>query len=250
MIRCASHSQMTLDQLLVLREKTEKLSSLLSARLRNHLNTLYPLLAPKRVLGKYLGAKEAVPRAEEAYAQIADKYKDVAGSPFDVRADLDEQALAAMEHGIDIYPWEYTHQVNGKAITITSPVRWVVTYKSDLSLAQIRTLTTTAAEKKPLPIRQFLVNAIALQTVVARTAGLQQLLEDLRYQIKVEPGPGLGKLPLLTIGFPIESVRPADDLISSATRFSGVSAFIELVDASEANLPDSLKETADSILRG
>ena len=39
-----------------------------------------------------------------------------------------------------------------------------------------------------------------------------------------------GKLPVLSIHCTLGSFRPADELILAATRFSGVPAFIELMD--------------------
>ena len=167
----------TLDNLVELRETSEKLSQFLAGRLKAHLETLYPLLAPKRIFGKHIGAKEAVPRADEAFAQLGDKYREAAVAPFELRGDLDEPALSAMEHGIEVYPWEYTHEVGGKAITITSPVRWAVTYRSDYTLAQLRALMASKSERKPLALRQFLVNAAAMQVVLTRTPGLTALLQ-------------------------------------------------------------------------
>jgi len=239
----------TLDNLVELREKSEKLSQFLAGRLKTHLDTLYPLLAPKRIFGKHIGAKENVPRADEAYTQLADKYRESAGAPFELRSDLDEPALSAMEHGIEIYPWEYTHEVGGKEITITSPVRWVVTYRSDYTLAQLRALVSTKGERKPLPLRQFVANAVAMQVVLARTPGMTGLLQDLAYDVRVESGPGLGKLPLVTVGCPIPSFRPPDDLILAATRFSGVPAFFELVDTEAAlALENPLRSRIQAIL--
>lgn len=239
----------TLDNLVELRETSEKLSQFLAGRLKAHLDTLYPLLAPKRIFGKHIGAREAVPKADEAFAQLGDKYREAAGAPFELRSDLDEPALSAMEHGIEVYPWEYTHEVGGKSITMTSPVRWVVTYRSDYTLAQLRALMAAKGERKALPLRQFLVNAVALQVVLSRTPGLTALLQDLAYDVRMENGPGLGRLPLVTVGFPMPSFRPPDELIQAATRFSGVPAFIELVDTEAAQtLENPLRTRIEELL--
>jgi hypothetical protein len=244
-------SSLTFDQLAELREKTERLSQYLSGRLKNHLATLYPILAPKRVFGKYLGFKEVISRADEAYTQLVEKYREVAGAPFDLRADLDDEALSAMEHGIEAYPWEYTLQVKDKAVTISSPVRWVITYRSDYSLAEMRRLGATKGERRKPALRHFVVNAIASQIVFSHNPGAVQLLEDLRYDVRVEVGPGLGKLPLLTISSRISSFRPPDELILSAIRLSGVPAFIELVDPEAAGqVEDPLRQQVEKILMG
>lgn len=244
-------SALTFDQLAELRNKTERLSQFLSSRLKNHLATLYPILTPKRVFGKYLGFKEVVSRADEAYTQLTEKYREAAGFPFDLRSDLDEEALSAMEHGIEVYPWEYTLSSGDKAVTISSPVRWVITYRSDYSLAEIRRLVATKGDRRKPSIRHFVVNAIASQIVFANNPGVVQLLEDLRYDVRAEAGPGLGKLPLLTIGSRISSFRPPDELLLSAIRLSGVPAFIELVDPEAVHqVEDPLRQHIEKILTG
>ena len=48
-----------LDDLLDCREKTERISNFLYKRLKDQLGTLSSLLAPGRVLGKYVGARES-----------------------------------------------------------------------------------------------------------------------------------------------------------------------------------------------
>jgi hypothetical protein len=60
----------------------------------------------------------------------------------------------------------------------------------------------------------------------------------------------LPKLPLVTITSCLPSFRPADDLILAATAFSGVPAFIELVDVDAVKSPkDTLKEKIEELLR-
>src|SRR5579864_7003110 len=157
---------LTFEQLAQLREKTERLSRFLSERLKSHLNTLYPVLAPRRVFGKYLGAKEVIARADDSYTQLVEKYREVSGSPFELRSDLDEEALSAMENGIEVYPWEYTRQAGDKTITISSPFRWVVTYRSDYSLSEMRRLIASKSERRRQAVRHFLVNALASQIVI------------------------------------------------------------------------------------
>jgi len=61
---------LTFEQLSELRAKTQRVSQFLEARLEGYLETLRPLLAPKRLLGKHVGAKEEAPRADKALAQL------------------------------------------------------------------------------------------------------------------------------------------------------------------------------------
>jgi hypothetical protein len=223
-----------LDELLTFRETTERISGLLNKRLRDHLTTLSLLLAPGRVLGKYVGAREAAPRADEALAELSEKYTASCGSPFDLKPELDEEALTSIGAGIRVYPYEYSYEARGgqsaRKITMTSPVRWAVSYGTDYSLSQMRSLAQAPSERQTQPIRQFVVSALAFQVVLARNAGVSQLLKDLRYEIATQALSGLEKLPLAVFSVQLPSFRPPDELLLTATRLSGVPAFIELID--------------------
>jgi hypothetical protein len=65
---------LTFEQLAALREQTEVISQFLHHQLTVHLEALRPLLAPRRLLGKYVGAKETVVGAEKAVAQLNHYY--------------------------------------------------------------------------------------------------------------------------------------------------------------------------------
>ena len=251
-----SHSVpvVSLDEFVRLRQRTERVSEFLAKRLRTHLGLLYPILAPGRVFGKYIGSRENSPRADEAHAQLAARYKEASGRPFDVRSDLDEEALGAMEYGVEMYPWEYSYEAHGpqgsRTVSITSPVRWIVTYRSDYTPAAVRTLLASKGQRRVGPLRHFVANALAVQVVLSRTPGLAGLIADLRYETRLESDPSFGKLTLLTFSAPIRSFRPADDLILAATGFSGVPSFIELVDEkSLETMGDPLQRDLREILR-
>jgi hypothetical protein len=240
-----------LDQLLDFRDKTERISAFLTKRLKDHLSTLSPVLAPKLVFGKYIGARDSAPHADEAFGQLTRKYNEVSGSPFNLRGDLPENALSSSDGGIEIYPWEYTHEAHGlkttKNISMTSPVRWVATYVSEYSPAQMQKLLLTPGERRPDSVRNFIVNSIAFQLVLSRKALLMQLLKDLRYDVTVQPLPGLGKLPMVVFDVQLASFRPADDLLLTAVRLSGVPAFIELIDTGAvSNLEDPLRQQIEA----
>jgi len=155
-----------------------------------------------------------------------------------------------LEHGIEVYPWEYTHQAGAKPINHYLAVRWVIAYRSDYTFSGLRTAATAGTGGlRAASVRQFLVNAIAMQIVLARNPAAVQLLQDLRYELSAETVPGLGKIPFATVSSGIASFRPPDELILSATRFSGVSAFIELVDLEAVRqMRDPLQQQLESIL--
>jgi len=70
------------------------------------------------------------------------------------------------------------------------------------------------------------------------------------HQLQTEYSPDLPKLPLTTITFGLPSFRPPDDLILAATSFSGIPAFIELIDTDVATrLQDPLKTRLQEVVR-
>jgi hypothetical protein len=243
----------SLDELLAAREITEKISEFLTKRLRGHITTLTPLLSPGRVLGKHTGGRESAPRADEALAALTERYQQ-AFAPLDIRPELDATTLSTIgAAGIQIHPYEYAYEAQNakgaKGIAMTSPVRWVVTYGADLSLSQFRYLMAgTPGEGRGKAMQRFVVNALAFQLVLERSAGVVQLLNDLRYETSGQPLPGLERLPMAVIGVPVPSFRPADDLLLTAVRLSGVPAFIELIDtAALSGIPDPLHQQIESL---
>jgi hypothetical protein len=99
-------------------------------------------------------------------------------------------------------------------------------------------------------VRQFIVSALVMRLCIERFPGLVQLFSDLRYHIRVEKISGLGELPFVTITSCLSSFRPADEVILQATRFSGVPAFIELVDIDSVPLlEDPLKARLEQLLQ-
>ena len=83
-----------------------------------------------------------------------------------------------------------------------------------------------------------------------RNPGLAQLFQDLQYDVKAEALPELKGLPVVTITSTLKSFRPADDLIAAATAFSGVPAFIELLDTEAIRQSvDPLQAQLESLLK-
>jgi hypothetical protein len=121
---------------------------------------------------------------------------------------------------------------------------------SEYSPAQMQKLMLSPGERRLDSVRNFVVNSIAFQLVLSRKALLMQLLKDLRYDITVQPLPGLGKLPMVIFNVQLASFRPADDLLLTAVRLSGVPAFIELIDTDAlSNLEDPLRQQIEARIR-
>lgn len=245
---------LTFDRLPELRSKTEAVSSLLRDQLTAHLETLRPILSPERLFARSPGAKGDAGLADRALAQLQQSYRQFAARPFELTAELDQYWLTLVGSRVALYPWEYTHQAGdgreARAITMTSPVRWVVSFTSGYTLSQFRQAVLGKAERQPEHIRQFVVNALVMQLVLAHTPGLIPLFADLRYEIQTQSTPDLPKLPLTTVTSGVASFRPADDLILAATNFSGIPAFIELIDTDAlSTLQDPVRARIEERLR-
>jgi hypothetical protein len=252
----SSERTLTIPQAAELRGKTEAISKRLQSQLEGHLETLRPLLAARRLLGKYLGgsaARDEVAGAEKAVEQLEKQFKEVAGPPFVLRPELRREWLTAIENRVELYPWEYDHEASHgddtRTISITSPVRWVMTYGSDYTFSQVRRVLKGELEKRPDDLARFLVSALVMRAMIEKFPALKRLLADLRFDVEVEAPTGMGKLPVVVVSSNLSSFRPADELILTATGFSGVAAFIELVDRDAvANLRDPLREQLEEAL--
>jgi hypothetical protein len=245
---------LTFERLAELRQMTEAIAGFLRNRLQSHLETLRPLFAPRRLLGKYVDRKEDVAGSEKAVAQVREKFKEVCGAPFSLTPDLDNDVLASVDSRPELYPWEYSYEAKGegepRALIISSPVRWVLTYGSGYTLSQLRQAVAGKHERRSDDIRQFVVNALVMHLFLAKYPGIAQLLSDLRYQVQMDKCPGLGALPFVTLSACLPSFRPADNLVLMATRFSGVSNFVELIDVDAVHtLEDPLKLRIEELLR-
>jgi hypothetical protein len=247
----------TFQELLELRRKTEAISKFLQDQLLAHLETLRPVLSPERLFGKYVGsasAKGEVPVADRALAQLQQSYRPFSAPPFNLPSEFDQYWLTLVGNRVALYPWEYSYPARtegeSRSIIMSSPVRWVVSFTSTYTLSHVRQALAGKGERRPEHIRQFVVNALVAQLMIAHTPGLASLFADLRYQLSTDSIPDLPKLPLTTITSSLPSFRPSDDLILAATNFSGVPAFIELIDVDALSaLQDSLKARIEDLLR-
>jgi hypothetical protein len=232
-----------------LRSRTERIAEALRGQLATHLETLKPMYVPARIFGKFAGGKIEVPTDERALADVKEKFPAYSGSPFNLPALFEPHWLTLTGSALELIPWEYSHDIGGRKITMTAPLRWVLNYKSGLAIGKLRAAASGEAKLEPELLRQFVVNALALQAVLRFTPGFMQLFADLRYEMKIEALPEFKGLPLVTVTSCLESFRPADDLITAATAFSGVPAFVELLDIEASKNPrDLLKERIEQLL--
>ena len=239
----------SLQDLPGLREKTEDVAQVLRQQLASHLETLRPLYAPERFFGKYTGGKLDAPTSELALSGLKEKYTPFAGKPVNLSADFDTQWLSLTGTSVELLPWEYTHMVGDKEVAMTNPARWVLNYKTGFSIGKLRAALNGKEVARPEVLRQFIVNALVLQSVLRLAPGLTQLLTDLRYEVKTEVLPEFRSVPLVVVSSCLHTFRPPDEMISMAMAFSGVAAFVELLDIEASKNPrDLLKEKIAELL--
>jgi hypothetical protein len=235
------------------RAKTEAVSQFLEQKLLGYVETLRPLLAAQRVLGRFVGGKEAVGNVERAYTQLSEQFQAVCPS-LGLAPSAPDEELSNVDNLPHCFPWEYSYEVKAekesRSLTLTSPVRWVLTYKSTYTLSQFRQAVSGKRERSTREVRQFAVNALVMVQQLKAFPKLTQLMADLRFDIRFEPLPNLGTLPFATVQSCVPSYRPSDDLLISAIRFSGVPAFIELVDLEVVkSLPDPIRTHLTELLQ-
>lgn len=245
----------SLPELADYRRKTDLASKFLKELLAGYLQTLRPLLAPERILGRYAGGRVDLTGAERVLATLKEKFKPFGAKPYDLPLEFDLHWLTLVGTQLELHPWEYALEVPGggasKTVTMSSPVRWVVNFRCGYTFNQFREAVAGRSERRPEEIRQFVVNALVLGQVIAAHPEVGRLLSDLRYEVHVEAAPGFSALPLVTIASSLGSFRPADDLILAATSFSGIAAFIELIDPDAvATLQDPLRSRLEAALAG
>jgi hypothetical protein len=227
------------------------------ARLEQHLEVLRQPFDPRRVFSRGgsagLGGRIDVGAAESAAAQLRERFKEICGAPYSLKADLPPEAIADVDTQLVIHPWVYPYALSDggatKIIQITSPLRFVLTYASNYTLAQVDRVLAKQEERRESDLRQFLVNTLAVAAVLERNLALGETLRDLRFEVSTTTREGLGKLPLITLTSHLPTIRPPDDVIAAATGISGVAAFIELLPRDPlGQLRDPVREEVGKLL--
>jgi len=246
--------ELSIDALASMREQADVLSAFMRERLLRQLEVLRPLFSPRRILGRHVrgAGREDVPGSERALSQLRERFAAACGRPFSLPKELEEGPLSG-ESVLELYPFVYPHSLEGdpeRVISITDPVCWSVGYRSGYTLAELEGALANRSNLRVADARQFLLNGLVLELVLESIPKLSELLGDLRYTVEIEKRAHLGELPILTLRAPLPSFRPSDEVIATATRFSGVRAFIELIDVDAlGSLRDPLREELGELLR-
>jgi hypothetical protein len=241
------------QRLLALRKLTRAVADLLRGELKEHLTTLAPLLWPKMVFGSQLdggGARETVGGAEASFKELQTLYGTLAhGKPYSLSNEL-KPPVVVLSVAPELTPVEYIHQAKDgtmtKSITVTSPLKWGLSYsgygtKRLPELLGIRTGTKEVAE--------VVLHTLLLHFVLIRQPGVMRLLEGLRFPVSSGRLPGLGELPIMFVSAPLKTIRPPDDVLIENTEISGTDAFEEVVDLGTITaLPDPLHKRLTEVI--
>lgn len=231
-------------KMLVLRKLTRAIADLLRNQVREYLTTLTPLVRPKGVFGEFVdGNPEFVKGADQAFKEVLGQYQAVAGGkPFSLPKEL-QPPLEVLSSVPEITPVEYTHaaKMNGetKSVTVTSPLKWVLTY-SGFTPKRLRELLAARASAKD--VQHFVLHTLMLHVVLGRAAGVKQILEALHFPVSTGRLPGFGELPITFITSEVTTLRPPDEVIIESTEISGMDAFEEVVNLDDiVRMGDPLK---------
>ncbi|MBS1812073.1 MAG: hypothetical protein JST84_28175 [Acidobacteria bacterium] len=244
----------SLQRLLTLRKLTRAITELLRGQMKEHLTTIAPLLRPKTVLGEYIksSTREMTPGANLAFKDLQTLYETVAANkPFLLAKELDS-SLDIMNTTIEITPMEYSYEAQAenhrKVISITSPLKNILTY-SGYGPTKLKELLADRY-RQPEKVQEYIVHYLALHVTIARQPGLSQMLSALHFPITTIRLPEFGELPITCINSSISTIRPSDPVLIESTEFSGLDAFEEVVNVTDiANLQDSLKERLREIAK-
>jgi hypothetical protein len=226
---------LSFDQLAAARKTTQAVAGFLEKQLLGYLDTLRSLLLPERLLGKLTGSKFDVPGADKALTELQDHYRRLPGKPFDFPKEFETDWLAELGVKLELQRWEYSREIStesGKrAILITSPTRWILAYGPVYTVSQAVKAFASKQDRRGIDqLRQFVVNTLVMQALIARSSGLTSIFGELRYQVTTQTHPGLSGLPMVVIQSQIATFVPPEPVIAAATELSGIDAFIELVD--------------------
>lgn len=241
-------------RILVLRKLTRAIAEHLRGQMRNHLSTLAPLLRPRVVLGDYVqsSTKEMTRGADKAFKELQSLYERIAPSkPFNLPPELNPP-IEIVNTALEMTPMEYMHEARtereSKVVTVTSPLKWVLTY-SGFPHARLRELASSR-NRNNNELKEFILHYLVMHVVITGQPGITQILDALHFPITSERLPESGELPITCISSSISTVRPPDEVIIENTEISGMDAFEEVVVLDDiTNMRSLLKDKLIEIVR-
>lgn len=243
-----------LQKLRSLRKLTRAIAESLRSELKEHLSTVTLLLRPRTVLGDFVesSSKGEVKGSDAAFREVRSHYETVAGGrPFGLSKELNPP-IEILSSNVELVPLEYPHVARSgsesKTITVTQPLKWILTY-AGLAPTRLRELMS-AKIPDAAQVKNVILHALVLDTVLKRQPGLLAVFEALRFPIVTEKVPGLGEVPVTCISSSVRTVRPPDDLLIESTEISGLNAFEEIVNARDIEeMTDPFREKLLEVIK-
>ncbi len=239
------------QEFLKLRQATEKISNVLTKRLKTHLEILKPLFLPRKLLGTYIKSafRDEVAGSDKSFATLQERYASICEKPFKLPRKL-KAPLAPIANQLEVTPYQYPLNIEDadtRVVQITSPTRWILSYRSDCPITRLKAMLAGSEPFQAEDVIRSFIDHLVLVIFLEKFPSLKQILEDLRYRVSVEELSELGGLQVVVARAPLETFLPPDDFILQITQLSGVPAFQEIVDMEALDsMPDPLK---DSLLR-
>jgi hypothetical protein len=244
-----------IPRLLELRKLTTALSLHFEQELKEHLVNLTPLLDPKSLLGDHIRAAKthSVRDADRAFQQLRRLYQSIATiKPFSLPADLTSPLdIFGVLPATAVADYTYSVQSNGstKEITVTKPLKWVLTYKG-MGPKRLRDLIASQSSGSTTDLVVCILHCLVTHFITSQRSGIAPILNALRFPISSGPAPEFGGLPLTYVSCPITTIRPPDDIIVEITDISGKNVFEEVVSLQDIkDMSDPLKEQVVAIVK-
>jgi hypothetical protein len=240
----AEDASITLDRLRDLRRVTQAMSEDLEKELRGYLETLAPIVRPKRLLGDLIAGEstETYPDSEKAFQELQELFRRVSERPFRLRPTL-PKPIPSIRVRLEIYPWEEVWEPagGGRGLAIVSPFAWTLTFPGACSLRDLRRMLAGDEARDENKIHQLVLNACILHLLIERTPGLASILAGLRYSVETRRAADLGELPIPVVRSEVGSVRPPAQVMVDAAAFAGQDLFEEVID------PNALETLQDPL---
>jgi len=234
------------QEFLKLRQNTEKISGILTKRLKEHLNVLKSLFLPRKLLGTYLKSADMddVPGSDKAFAELQERYGAVCEKPFELPKKL-QTPLPSISSNLEVTPFQYSILFAGegaKPVSITAPTCWILSYRTDCPLTRLGAMVSGTESRQADDMKQSIIDHLSMAIFLKRFPALVQLLQDLRYKVETVELEDLGGLSVIVLKSPIEAFLPPDEFIDQITQLSGIPAFQEIIDLEAVeNISDPLK---------
>ena len=250
------NQEIDLSKLLRLRKVTRAVAEHFRSQLDAHLRSLQPLFKPTNVLGEHIrnAPTQTLKIADASLKELRSLYARIGrAKPFrfddDLRPPIDVFGSTA-----ELNPVTYIYSPQGaedaKPITVTSPLKWVLSYKG-LGPGQLQELLVSQSGTARLELRACLLHYLVLHIILAQEHGAAPILRALRFELSIEYLDRLGGIPMAYVAAPVQTVLPSDEAIIQSTELSGASVFEELVDIdSIVQMKDPVKDDLLELVAG